>query len=117
MRQRCGQPRRLEGLLHPEHQIALNGPNVWRHVKAGARHQEPVNLVKRIFGVVDGEDDEDVHPIPTKEIDERGKRQLCPRWFEHRKQDDAKSQGADHPSQIDALHRGLTPSCGHTIPS
>ena len=104
MRQRRRQPIGLKGLLNPQHQVALDGPNVRRHVQAGARHQQAVHLIEHVLGIVNGEDDENVDPIPSEKINEGGKGQLRPGRFEHGKQDDAQGQGADHPGQVDTLH-------------
>ena len=109
MRQRAGEPSRLKGLLHPEHEVSFNGPYVGRHVKTGAGHEHSVNLIQSILEVVNREHDQNVNPVPAEKINERRKRKPRPRWLEHRQKNDAKRQRRDHPSQIDALH--FNPSC------
>ena len=104
MRQRGGQPVRFKRLLNPKGQVAFDGPNVRGHVKAGARHQQPVRLIEHILGVVDGKHDENVDPVASEEINKGWERQFRPGRFEHREEKDAQGQGADHPCQVDALH-------------
>ena len=73
MREGGGKPIRLEGLLNPQHQIPFNGPNVRRHVESSACHQQTVNLVKGVFCVIDGKDDQNVNPITSKKVNKRWK--------------------------------------------
>ena len=71
MGQGRGQPIRLKRLLNPQHQVSFNRPNVRRHVKAGTGHEQTIDLVKAVLGVVDGEDDEDVNPVASEKVNKR----------------------------------------------
>ena len=66
------EPIGLEGLLDPQHKVAFHRPDVRRHVQTSAGHQHTIDLVNAVFGVVNGEHDENVNPIPPEKINKRG---------------------------------------------
>ena len=70
MGQGDGQPSGFERLLNPQDQVAFDGVNPCRHVEVGVGHQDAIHLIEEVLRVVDHEQQEDVHPIPTDEIHE-----------------------------------------------
>ena len=91
-------------ILEKNHQIALDGIDVRRHIESSSSHQNSIDLIKPIFGVVDGQCDEQVQPIPPDEIHESAQGQLRPGGLEVRHQEDSNGQCRDEPREVDAIH-------------
>ena len=57
MRHSYVKPLSPERILEPDDQISLNGVNVRRHIQSRTCHDDSVDLIEEILGVVDGQGD------------------------------------------------------------
>ena len=91
-------------ILEKNHQIALDGIDVRRHIEPSSSHQNPIDLIKPIFGVVDDKRNQQVQPITSNEINESTQRKFGPWRLKIRHKEDSNGQCRDEPSEVDAIH-------------